>query len=154
MDREARQKQRSSAAKEMFEQTVKLYHLPSGEAEGGERQRLLGLAASGYEWLLKQYSDQPHWGSQALRSLGNIRAAQGRLAEAIKCYSRVEKQFPREEWETIQALKSAADLLWDAKRPEEAKVFYHRIIVRFDQPEASPIIKAIVRGSKNRLSGE
>jgi len=153
-DKETRQQQRATAAKDLFEQTVKLYHLPSGEAQGAEREKLLAQAVSGYERLLKKYSDQPRWCAPALRSLGNIRAAQGRLADAVKLYSRLEKQFPREDWEILQAWKSAADLLWEAKRPEEARVFYRKIITRFDQPEASPIIKAILRGSKSRLAGE
>ena len=154
VDQEARQQQRAAAAKELFEQTVKLNHLPSGEAQGAEREKLLAQAAAGYERLLKNYSDQPHWCAPALRSLGNIRAAQGRLADAVNYYRRLEKQFPREDWEIIQAWKSAADLLWEAKQPEEAKVFYRKIIARFDQPEAVAIIKTIVRGSQSRLTGE
>ena len=154
VDREARQQQRAVAAKELFEQTVKLYHLPSGEAQEAEREKLLAQAVSGYERLLKNYSDQPRWCAPALRSLGNIRAAQGRLADAVKLYRRLEKEFPREDWEILQAWKSAADLLWEAKQPEEAKVFYRKIIARFDQPEAAAIIKAIVRGSQSRLAGE
>ncbi len=154
VDKEARQQQRATAAKELFEQTVQHYHLPSGEAQGAERERLLAQAAVGYERVLKQYSDQPHWCAPALRSLGNIRAAQGRMTDAVKLYRRLEKQFPREDWEILQAWKSAADLLWEAKQPEEAKEFYRKIIARFDQPDAAAIVKAIVRGSQSRLAGE
>ena len=154
VDKEARQQQRAAAAKELFEQTVKLYHLPSGEAQGVEREKLLAQAAAGYERVLKTYSDQPHWCAPALRSLGNLRAAQGRMADAVNYYRRLEKQFPREDWEILQAWKSAADLLWEAKQPEEAKVFYRKIVARFDQPDAAAIIKAIVRGAQSRLAGE
>ena len=154
VDKAARQQQRAAAAKELFEQTVKLYHLPSGEAQGMEREKLLAQAAAGYERLLKNYSDQPHWCAPALRSLGNIRATQGRVADAVKIYRRLEKQFPRDDWEILQAWKSAADLLWEAKQPEEAKVFYRKIVARFDQPDAAAIVKAIVRGSQSRLAGE
>ena len=153
-DKAARQQQRATAAKELFEQTVKLYHLPSSEAQGATQQKLFAQAATGYEQLLKNYSDQPRWCAPALRSLGNIRAAQGRMADAVKLYTRLEKQFPREDWEILQAWKSAADLLWEAKQLEEAKVFYRKIITRFDQPDAAVLIKAIVRGSKSRLAGE
>lgn len=153
-DKETRSQQRAQAAKDLFEQAVKLYHLPSAEAQGVGREKLLSQAGSGYGQLLKKYSDQPHWCAPALRSLGNIRAAQGRLPDAVKCYTRLEKQFPHEDWEILQAWKSAADLLWEAGRSEEAKVFYRKIIARFDQLEAAPIIQAMVRGSKKRLAGE
>jgi hypothetical protein len=49
------------------------------------------------------------------------------------------------------AWKSAADLLWEAGRKEEAKGFYRKILVRYDLPEAPQVEKMIVRGSKLRL---
>ncbi len=153
-DKESRQQQRAVAAKELFEQTVRLYHLPSGEAQGAEREKLLAQAVSGYERLLTKYADQSRWCAPALRSLGNLRATQGRLADAVKYYLRVERQFPKEDWEIIQAWKSAADLLWEAKQTAEARGVYQKIITRFDRPEEVAIIKAIVRGSKSRLAGE
>ena len=153
-DQETRQQQRASAAQKIFEQTVKLYHLPSAEAQGAGREKLLAQAVAGYEQLLRKYSDQPRWCAPALRSLGNIRAAQGRLTDAVKCYTRLEKQFPHGDWEILQAWKSAADLLWEAGRPEQAKEFYQKIIARFDQPNAASIVMTIVRGSRSRLAGK
>jgi tetratricopeptide (TPR) repeat protein len=139
------------AAKGLFELTTKQYHLPSAEATGADRDRLLGAAATGYEKLLRTYRDQPFWCAQALRSLGNVRTAQGRLDAAIKLYRQVGEQYPGQEWEVVQAWKSAGDLLWDADRQEEAKAFYRQIVARFDQPDEPAIIRTVVRGAKARL---
>src|SRR5438552_15917632 len=115
---------RNAGAKALFEQTVKQYHLPSADAQGPARQRLLDQAAGGYERLLKTYRDQPYWCAQALRSLGNVRAEQGRLDDAVRLFTRVGERYPNEDWEVLQAWKSASDLLWEAHRHAEAKVFY------------------------------
>ncbi len=105
---------RAADARKLFEQTVKQYHLPSAEAQGASRQQLLKQAAAGYERLLKTYRDQPYWCAQALRSLGNVRAEQGKLDDAVRLYVRVGDHYPQQDWEVLQAWKSAADLLWDA----------------------------------------
>jgi TolA-binding protein len=143
--------QRYDNAKALFEQTTKNFHIPSAEAKGVERQKLLEQAAAAYEQLLKKYPDQGHWAAQALRSLGNIRAAQSNLNEAIKYYAAVEQKYPQEEFELLMAWKSAGDLLWDAGRRDEAKVFYQKIVARFDKPDTSQVVKTAVRGSKARL---
>ena len=92
---------RAAAAKALFEQSVTLH-----------QQHEFSGAATGYERLLMAYRDQPYWCAQALRSLGNVRAAQGKLDEAVKLYRRVGEQYPQQDWEVLQAWKSAADLLW------------------------------------------
>ncbi len=143
--------ERATAAKNLFDQTTKTYHLPSAEAKEPERSKLLKQAAAGYKQLLRQYPDQTHWSSQALRSLGNIRVAQGRLDEAVRLYARVEAEYPAEDWEIIQARKSAADLLWEANRHAEAKNIYQKIVDQFDTSGAPAIFKSIVRGAKTRL---
>lgn len=140
------------SAKDLFDQTVKLHHLPSAEKQGAERDRLLDQAAAGYEQLLKDCPAETHWCAQALRSLGNVRAEQRRLDDAVKAYTRVGEECPREEWEVVQAWKSAADLLWEAGRRDEATGFYRKIVERFDVESASPIVKTVVKGSKNRLA--
>jgi hypothetical protein len=142
---------RYSAAQQMFDRTVRECHLPAAQAQGAEKQRLLSLAADGYESLLRQYRDQPRWCAQALRSLGNVRAEEGRIDEAVGLYSRVARQYPAQDWEILQAWKSAADLLWDADRQGEARPFYQKIVHRFDVPESPPIMKTAVRGAKARL---
>ena len=152
VERAAHQRQQEAAAKDLFDQTTKLYHLPSAQAQGQEREKLLAQAADGYRQLLRRYPDQPHWCAQALRSLGNVRAEQGKLDEAVRLYSRVEKEYPREEWEVLQAWKSAADLLWDAGQRDRAVVFYQKIVQRFDGSEQPAIVQTIVRASKRRLS--
>jgi tetratricopeptide (TPR) repeat protein len=146
--------QRYDAAQSLFEQTAKGYHLRSAEAHGAARDQLLAKAAEGYTELLRKYADQPFWAVQALRSLGNVRATQGRIDDAIKAYFDVERKYPRQDWQVLQAWKSAADLLWENGRREEAQTFYKRIVVRFDQPMAQDIVQLIVRGSQLRLAGQ
>ena len=143
--------ERAAAAKTLFDRTTKEFHLPSAEANAGEQLRLQNEAARGYEQVLREFRDQSFWCAQAQRSLGNLRAAQGRVDDAVKLFAAVEKKFPEQEWEVLQSWKSAADLLWDAKRNAEAKVFYGKIVTRFDQPDATLLVKTIVRGSRTRL---
>jgi tetratricopeptide (TPR) repeat protein len=147
----ARQQQRYDAAKALFDRTTKEFHLPSAEAQGAARDALLSQAAAGYEQLLRDYRDQPAWTSQALRSLGNVRASQGRTDDAIKIYRRVGVQYGAYDWEVLQAWKSAGDLLWDAGRHTEAREFYQHIVDRFDKEDAPSVYKIVVRASKRRL---
>ena len=144
--------QRSDAAKALFERTTKTFHIPSAEAKDAEQQKLQNQAADGYVELMKKYPEQDYWAAQALRSLGNIRAIQGKLAEAVSHYALVEKKYPQQRWEVLMCWKSAADLLWEAGRREDAKPFYQKIIAQYDVPEASQVEKTIVRGSKMRLA--
>ena len=143
---------RAAAAKVSFDRVTKEFHLPSAEATGTRKTELLTQSARGYEDLLRQFSDQHNWCAQALRSLGNVRVEQGKLDEAVRLYTRVGEKYPREEWEVLQAWKSAGDLLWQAKRPAEAKKFYAQIVKRFDAPEMPPIVKIVVNTSKKRLA--
>jgi len=144
---------RYDLAKALFEQTTRSFHLPSAEANGADRQRLQSEAMAGYERLLKVYPDQEYWAAQAIRSIGNIYAAQTNVAAALTCYSRVETRYPREEWQVLMAWKSAADLLYESHRYDEAKQLYRKIVQRFDTPDAGQIVKIVVRGSKLRLEG-
>ena len=146
--------QRNDAAKALFEKASREYHIPSAEATGQGRRRLEEQAAVLYSDLVRNYPDQQGWASQALRSLANIRAAQTNVTEAVKLYSQVADRFPNQDFEVLMAWKSAADLLFDSGRQMEGKVFYQRIIARFDQPDALPIVQSVVRGSKARLQGE
>lgn len=140
------------SAKELFEQTMREYHLPSATATGVEKERLLERSAAGYERLLRLCRNDPYWCAQALRSLGNVRSVQGKLEEAVTLYARVGTEYPTAEWEVLQAWKSAADLLWDADRHIEAKEFYRKIVSRFDGDGTAGTIKTVVRFSKSRLS--
>lgn len=147
----ARQQKRNAEAKALFEQITKEQHLPSAEAQGAERDRLLHLASTGYEQLLHDYRDQPDWCAPALRSLGNIRATQGKLDEAVKLYARVGKDYSGNDWEVIQAWKSAADLLWEAGRQAEAKAYYRQIVTRFNDPQQPGVVRVIVAASQRRV---
>src|SRR5262245_43021531 len=62
--------QRYEAAKALFEQTTRNFHIPSVEAKGAERQKLLEQAAIAYQQLLQKYPEQDYWAAQSLRSLG------------------------------------------------------------------------------------
>lgn len=144
--------QRAAGAKELFDQTTHQFHLPAGATAGAERDRLLQQAAAGYEQLLRRYADQPVWCAMALRSLGNVRAAQGRLDDAVKLYDCVASRYPSQDWEILQAWKSAADLLAEAGRPAEARQFDQKIVNRFDRPDEPEIVRTIVRAARRRLA--
>ena len=144
--------QREENARVLLDQTTRNFHLPSADARGAERDRLLAEAASGYERLLRQYPGQSHLCAQALRSLGNVRASQDRLDDAVKLYAAVAHKYPGEDWEIVSSWKSAADLLAEAGRMPDAKPFYEKILGRFDKPDAPAVIKSIVRGSRARLA--
>jgi tetratricopeptide (TPR) repeat protein len=144
--------QRADAAKALFEQATKQFHIPSAEAKGAEQLKLQHQAAATYEELLNKYPDQDYWAAQALRSLANLRAAQTNLDAAVKLYATVAQKYPQQEWEVLMAWKSAADLLWEAGRRDEAGTFYQKILARFDKPGAPAVIQTVVRGSKSRLA--
>ncbi len=143
---------RAQAAQALFDRVTKEYHLPSGEAREPEKARLLAKAAAGYESLLRQFPGQTHCCAQALRSLGNVRAAQGNLDAAVKAFARLEGRYPAEEWEILQAWKSAGDLLWEAGRRDEAGRFYRKLVERFDNPQAPAVVKMAVKGARSRLN--
>ena len=65
----------------------------------------------------------------------------------------MSEKYPSQDFEVLMAWKSAGDLLADSGRAGEAKVFYEKIIGRFDKPDALPIVQSVVRGCKARLSG-
>jgi tetratricopeptide (TPR) repeat protein len=142
---------RAGEAKILFESTVKEHHLPSAELGGAKRLEELRRAAQGYEKLLKEFPEQTNWCAQALRSLGNARAAIGQLESAIQCYTDLDTRYPTEEWEILQAWKSAGDLLWEANRRPEARKFYERIVNRFDRTNAAGIVRTVVKGAKDKL---
>ena len=140
------------SARALFEQASREFYAPSAEANGAERARLLAGAAERYERLLKEFPAERDLGVQALLGLGNIRASQGKLDDAIEHYAAVGRKFPEHDWQVVQAWKAAADLLWDANRRDEAKKFYSQIVARFGKKDAPQIISTVVRGSKARLA--
>jgi hypothetical protein len=146
--------QRYVAAKTLFEKASRDYHIPSAQARGIERRQLEDQAADIYAQVARHYGDQPLWASQALRSLGNIRASQTNITEAVKLYAQVGDRFPAQDFEVLMAWKSAGDLLSDAGRQAEAKTFFEWIVARFDKPDALPIVQSVVRGCKARMNGQ
>jgi tetratricopeptide (TPR) repeat protein len=144
--------QQMTDARQRFEQIVREQHLPSATATGAERDRLLAQAATGYEEILRRCPLATNTCAQALRSLGNVRAAQGLTDDAVRLYRQVAERYPDEAWEILQAWKSAADLLGEAGRANEARAFDRLIVDRFDRPDARPIEQTIVRAARARLS--
>ena len=142
----------AGSGRDFFEQTIKEFHHPAAEAKGAERERLLNATAIRYEQLLNKHREESDLCAQALLGLGNIRALQGKTNEAVQLYASVNEKYPGRDWEVLQAWKSAADLLWDASRHDEARKYYARIVERFDRDDAPMIMKSVVRGSRSRLA--
>jgi tetratricopeptide (TPR) repeat protein len=136
-------------ARQVFDRTVHEYHLPSAEASGLVREKLLAQSATGYERVLRLGASDGPLCASALRSLANVRAEQGRLDEAVKLWTQVGRQYPACDWEVLQAWKSAGDLLWDAGRQSEAVPFYRQIFERF-RSAPSPIMRTVARAASRR----
>ena len=81
-------------ARQVFDRTVREYHLPSVEASGSEREKLLAESAMGYEQVLRLGGNDRPLCASALRSLANVRADQSHLDEAVKLYCQVGRQYP------------------------------------------------------------
>jgi TolA-binding protein len=137
-------------ARQLFDRTVREYHLPSAETSGAAREKSLAESATGYEQVLRLGKNDRALCASALRSLGNVRAEQGRLDEAVKLWSQVGQQYPGCDWEVLQAWKSAADLLWDAGRKSDAAPFYCQIFQRFSSAP-SPIMQTVARAASCRI---
>jgi tetratricopeptide (TPR) repeat protein len=142
---------RYAEAKALFDRTTKETHLPSSTATGPERGRLELQAIAQYRQLLKQFPEQSYWCAEALCALGNVYASQTNTQAALECWSGVVSKHPNEEWEVLTALKSSADLLWDANRRSEAKPYYQKIVDMFDRTNAPQATRIIVKGSKLKL---
>src|SRR5471032_2064058 len=93
-------------ARQVFDRTVREYHLPSANASGADRATLLAQSAAGYEQVLQLGANDRPLCASALRSLANVRAEQNRLDEAVKLYSQVGRQYPSCDWEVLQSWKS------------------------------------------------
>jgi TolA-binding protein len=137
-------------ARQVFNRTVREDHLPSAEASGAEREKLLARSATGYQQVLRLGENDRPLCATALRSLGNVRAEQGRLDEAVKLWSQVGSQYPACDWEVLQSWKSAADSLWDAGRKSDATPFYRQIARRFSSAP-SPIMQTVARAASRRV---
>ena len=142
----------SVSSRALLEEATREFHMRSAEANGAERKRLLEEAATRYERLLKDFPGDEDVCAQAIRELGSIRALQGNTNEAVKLYMAVGERYPKRDWEVLMAWKSAADLLWDGNRREDARKFYAQIVERFGSNEAAQVVQAVVRGSKARLA--
>lgn len=144
--------QKADAAKALFEQATKEFHLPSAQATGAEKARLQQRAAESYEKVLNDFADQTIWAAQALRNLAGIRAAQTNINEAVRLYTSVAERFPKEEFEVLQSWKAAGDLLWEGKRQAEARKFYQQIVQRFDGTNQPAVVRLVVKGARSKLS--
>ena len=144
--------QNSESARALFDQATREFHVPSADAKGAERERLLDEAAKRYSELLKRFPEETNVCAQSLRALGSIHATQGKTNEAVKLYASVGEKYPSQDWEVLQAWKAAADLLWDLNQRDDAKKFYAKIVERFGKSDAPQVFQQVVRGSKVRLT--
>jgi TolA-binding protein len=101
---------------------------------------------------LASYPEQPYWCAQALGGLGNVQAAQGDTNAALRCWSDLVRKYPGQDWPVLTALKSSADLLWEAGRTAEAKTLYEQLVSRFGRPDAPQVVATVVRASKLKLA--
>ena len=137
----------------MFRDAVATHEKSSAiNVAASDRTTLLEQAAVQYAAILKHHADDARWAAPAMRSLGNVRVAQGRMDDALSCYAAVGSVYPDESWEVLQSWKTAADLLWDAGRKEEATAFYRQIVDRCNGAESSDIEARIVKAAARRTS--
>lgn len=142
----------AQSAQEQFDQINREVHQPAAAARGAERVRLQNEAAARFAELVQRHPTQSNICAQALLSIGHIRAAQTNVDAAVRDLAAVGERYPTREWEVLQAWKSAADLLWETGRTNEARRFYSNVVARFDVTNTPAIYQAVVRGSKARLA--
>lgn len=141
----------AEAGRARLEETIKAYHNAAADAHGPKKEALLREAAERYERLIEDYANEAEIAAPARLGLASVSASLGRTNDAIRHYAAVADRHPARDWDVLQAWKSAADLLWDANRPAEAKKYYTKIVERFDRPEAAMVVQTVVRGAKSRL---
>lgn len=112
------------------------------------------IAMAGCSEKSKQTPEPCYVSAAALLNIANMHATQTNIDAAVKFYAEVGKRFPTQDFQVLMAWKSAGDLLSDVGRHAEAKMFYEKILARFDKPNALPIVQLVVRGCKARLKGE
>lgn len=101
-----------------------------------------------YEKLVNECPDHEEAAAMAARSIGNIRMSQEWIDQALEWYDRVVVDFPLQKWEVVQALKSAADGLYDANRIDEARAYDERLLTLFGnepQPDTITVVLDVVR---------
>jgi len=146
---------RERQARHEFNQVVRELHVPAGDATNDVmRGELLTNAVKRYLAIVQQYPDQPQWGAQAMRSVANIYRAEGRRAEALATYERIAHKYPGQDWEIIQAWKSAGDLLWDSAMKELARDYYRQIVDAYGEVHDPPMFQTIADIARRRLAGD
>ena len=146
---------RERQARHDFNRVVRELHVPAGDATNDVmRGELLTNAVKGYLAIVQQYPDQPQWGAQALRSVANIHRAEGRRGEALAAYARIAHKYPGQDWEIIQAWKSAGDLLWDSSMKGLARDYYRQIVAAYGEVHDPPMFQTIVDIARRRLAGD
>jgi tetratricopeptide (TPR) repeat protein len=141
----------AEAGRAQLEETIKAYHNAAADAHGAKKEALLKKAAARYERLTEDFANKAEIAAPARLGLASVFASLGRTNDAIRHYAAVADRHPARDWDVLQAWKSAADLLWDGNRQEEARKYYAKIVERFDRPESTMVVQAVVRGAKSRL---
>jgi tetratricopeptide (TPR) repeat protein len=145
---------RDEQAKARYEyhRIMRTYHLPANQATNEvERAQLLDAAYTGYSAIFTKYRTARPWAAMALRAVADLHAERGDRKRALDTYDMVAALYPEEDWEVIQAWRSAGDLLWHARMPTLAMDYYARIVNRFDRPGLPPGFDAHVRIARDRL---
>ncbi len=143
---------RASQARYQFQEIVRRYHVPAGDTTNEvERVALLLAARQGYEGLLAAYPEQRLWAAQSVRAVAQIHLVEGRPDEALAWFDRVGRDYPEQDWEVIQAWKSAGDHLRDRGEGRRAAAYFRRIVTTYDKPGVAPMFQTMVTISKRRL---
>ena len=100
---------------------------------------------------MKRFPRETNDCQQATRGLANVRASQGRIDDAVRLHLSTTSSPAAGDMDRLMALKSAADLLWDANRRAEAKPLYEQLVERYGKAGGSQLHQLIVRGARTRL---
>jgi tetratricopeptide (TPR) repeat protein len=139
-------------ARDAFLEVSKKYYIPSATASGAVRTQLLAKAEAGYAQFIAQFSARTNLAAQALRNLGNVLGEQGRIREAVSAYDRVAVEYPTAEWEILQTMKAAGDVLWNNTRTNDAIPYYQKLIGRYEsRTNEAEVIGLVVKGARSRL---
>jgi tetratricopeptide (TPR) repeat protein len=141
-----------SVALDAFLAVSKNYYIPSATASGVVRAQLLAKAETGYVEFIAQFSARTNLAAQALRNLGNVLGEQGRIREAVSAYDRVAIDYPTAEWEILQTMKAAGDVLWNHSRTNDAIPYYQKLIGRYEsRTNEAEVIGLVLKGARSRL---
>jgi len=147
------EKRMEAEAQYEFKRIMREYVIAAGDATNElVRAELVEQAVQGFRLLRELYPDAQPWAAMALRYRANLHAERGERKEALATYAKVGVLYPDQDWEVIQAWRSAGDLLWTSGMRKESLDFYRDIVARFDTPGQPPMYETIVRIARDRIA--